>query len=91
MVLFNRFYQPDVNIENLEVENSVLFSTPQARRLPLRWIAVLYGRIKADLAATSGIHTSSDVLKTLMAGAAAQMLQYYGVPHAVHGSTTRTS
>jgi dihydroorotate dehydrogenase (fumarate) len=74
LVLFNRFYQPDINLETLEVEHSILLSTPQARRLPLRWIAILYGRVQADLAATSGIHNAYDVLKVLMAGARATML-----------------
>jgi dihydroorotate dehydrogenase (fumarate) len=74
LVLFNRFYQPDINLESLEVEHSILLSTPQARRLPLRWIAMLYGRINADLAATSGIHNAYDVLKMLMAGANVTML-----------------
>jgi dihydroorotate dehydrogenase (fumarate) len=69
LVLFNRFYQPDLNLEDLEVQPSVLLSTPQALRLPLRWIAILYGRIQADLAATSGVHTARDVLKMLMVGA----------------------
>ncbi|WCJ58294.1 dihydroorotate dehydrogenase-like protein [Fontisphaera persica] len=85
LVLFNRFYQPDINLASLEVENTVLLSTPQARRLPLRWIAILYGKIKADLAATSGIHTAQDVLKTLMAGAKVTMLcsalMKHGIPH----------
>jgi dihydroorotate dehydrogenase (fumarate) len=74
LVLFNRFYQPDINLDTLEVEHSVLLSTAQARRLPLRWIAILYGRVKADLAATSGIHNAQDVIKTLMAGAKVTML-----------------
>jgi dihydroorotate dehydrogenase (fumarate) len=74
LVLFNRFYQPDINLENLEVEHTILWSTPQARRLPLRWIAILYGRIKAQLAATSGIHNAQDVLKMLMAGASITQL-----------------
>ncbi|MBI5385998.1 MAG: dihydroorotate dehydrogenase-like protein [Verrucomicrobia bacterium] len=74
LVLFNRFYQPDINLENLEVEHSILWSTPQARRLPLRWVAILYGRVKAQLAATSGVHNASDVLKMLMAGAAVTQL-----------------
>ena len=74
LVLFNRFYQPDINLDTLEVEHSILLSTAQARRLPLRWIAILYGRVKADLAATSGIHNAQDVLKTLMAGAKVTML-----------------
>ena len=74
LVLFNRFYQPDIDIEALEVQPNVLLSTPQALRLPLRWIAILYGRISADLAATSGIHKATDVLKMLMAGAKVTML-----------------
>jgi dihydroorotate dehydrogenase (fumarate) len=74
LVLFNRFYQPDINLETLEVEHSVLLSTAQARRLPLRWIAILYGRVKASLAATSGIHNAQDVIKTLMAGASVTMV-----------------
>jgi dihydroorotate dehydrogenase (fumarate) len=74
LVLFNRFYQPDINLEMLEVEPNVLLSTPQAMRLPMRWIAILYGRINASLAATSGIHKAPDVLKMLMAGASVTML-----------------
>jgi dihydroorotate dehydrogenase (fumarate) len=69
LVLFNRFYQPDLDLDSLEVRPNVLLSTPQALRLPMRWIAILYGRIKADMAATSGIHGPEDVLKVLMAGA----------------------
>lgn len=74
LVLFNRFYQPDIDLENLEVEHSILLSTPQARRLPLRWIAILYGRVHTSLAATSGIHTAHDALKMIMAGADVTML-----------------
>jgi dihydroorotate dehydrogenase (fumarate) len=74
LVLFNRFYQPDIDLENLEVVPNVILSTPQSMRLPLRWIAILYGKIKADLAATSGIHTAQDVLKMLMAGANVTMM-----------------
>ena len=85
LVLFNRFYQPDINPETLEVESSVLFSTPQARRLPLRWIAILFSHVQADLAATSGIHSASDVIKTLMAGAKVTMfcsaLFKHGIQH----------
>ncbi len=69
LVLFNRFYQPDLSLDDLEVQPSVLLSTPQALRLPLRWIAILHGRIHADLAATSGVHNARDVLKMLMVGA----------------------
>ena len=74
LVLFNRFYQPDIDLETLEVRPNVLLSTPQALRLPLRWVAILYDRIKANIAATSGIHTAHDVLKVLMAGADVAML-----------------
>jgi dihydroorotate dehydrogenase (fumarate) len=69
IVLFNRFYQPDINLETLDVYPHVLLSTPQAMRLPMHWIAILYGRISADLASTSGILHATDVLKMLMAGA----------------------
>ncbi len=69
LVMFNRFYQPDLDIEGLEVVPNVTLSTSQAIRLPLRWIAVLYGRVKAGLAATSGVHSAQDVVKLLMAGA----------------------
>jgi dihydroorotate dehydrogenase (fumarate) len=74
LVLFNRFYQPDIDLETLEVRPNVHLSTPQALRLPLRWIAILYGRVRASLAATSGIHNAQDVLKVLMAGADIAML-----------------
>jgi dihydroorotate dehydrogenase (fumarate) len=74
LVLFNRFYQPDIDLETLRVFPHVLLSTPQDLRLPLRWIAILHGQISADLAATSGIHTCEDVLKVLMAGAKVAMM-----------------
>ena len=74
LVLFNRFYQPDIDLDNLVVRPNVILSAPQALRLPLRWIAILYGRVAADLAATSGIHTAQDVVKMLMAGANVTML-----------------
>ena len=73
-MLFNRFYQPDIDLETLEVKPNILLSTPMAMRVPLRWIAILYGRLQASLAATSGIHRASDVLKMLMAGADVTML-----------------
>ena len=74
LVLFNRFYQPDIDLETLEVTPNVILSTPQALRLPLRWVAILHGRVKASLAATSGIHGTQDVLKMLMAGADVTMM-----------------
>lgn len=69
LILFNRFYQPDIDLENLEVIPNVILSTPFENRLPLRWIAILYGRVNADLAATSGIASAEDVIKIIMAGA----------------------
>ncbi|MGZ5019879.1 MAG: dihydroorotate dehydrogenase-like protein [Chthoniobacterales bacterium] len=74
LVLFNRFYQPDIELETLEISPNILLSTPMAMRLPMRWIAMLYGRIGANLAATSGIHRATDALKMLMAGADVTML-----------------
>ena len=74
LVLFNRFYQPDIDLESLEVRPNILLSTPMAMRVPLRWTAILYGRIRASLAATSGVHRATDVLKMLMAGADVTML-----------------
>ena len=74
LVLFNRFYQPDIDLEALEIRPRVLLSTPQALRLPLTWIGILYGRIRAKMAATSGIHHAADVLKMLMVGADVAML-----------------
>lgn len=69
LVLFNRFYQPDLDIESLEVVPNLVLSTSDELRLPLRWVAILYGRIKADLALSSGVHSATDVVKALMAGA----------------------
>jgi len=85
LVLFNRFYQPDMDLDTLEIKTNVLLSTPQAMRLPLRWIAILYDRVKANLAATSGIYSAEDVLKVLMAGADVAMmcsaLLRHGIDH----------
>jgi len=69
LVMFNRFYQPDIDLEKLEVVPNVLLSTPFDLRLPLRWIAMLYGRVDVDFAATTGIYTEKDVIKMVMAGA----------------------
>jgi dihydroorotate dehydrogenase (fumarate) len=74
LVLFNRFYQPDFDLENLEVSPRLVLSNSDDLRLPLRWVAILYDRVKADLAITSGIHTSQDVIKGLMAGAKVTMM-----------------
>lgn len=92
LVLFNRFYQPDIDLEKLDVVPNVILSTPMAMRLPLRWIAILYGKVKADLAATSGIYTEEDVLKMIMAGANVTMmlssLLKFGIGH-IADVTTR--
>ncbi len=69
LVLFNRFIQPDLDIETLEVVPTLHLSTSEELRLPLRWVAILYDRIAADLAMTSGVHTANDVLRSVMAGA----------------------
>ena len=74
LVMFNRFYQPDIDLESLEVTPNLLLSTPMAMRLPLRWVAILHGRLQTSLAATGGIHRASDALKMLMAGADVTML-----------------
>ncbi len=74
LVLFNRFYQPDLDLEALEVTNQVLLSTPMAMRLPLRWTAILRDQLSLSLAASSGIHRASDALKMLMAGADVTMM-----------------
>ena len=74
LVLFNRFYQPDFDLEELEVVPNLVLSTSHELRLPLRWIAILYGRIQADFALTSGVHTAQDVLKAMMAGANVAMM-----------------
>ena len=74
LVLFNRFYQPDIDLEKMEITPSLVLSTSSELRMPLRWVALLYGQIKADFAITSGVHTSEDVIKSMMAGASAAMM-----------------
>ncbi|HNZ12676.1 MAG TPA: dihydroorotate dehydrogenase-like protein [Anaerolineaceae bacterium] len=81
LVLFNRFYQPDLDIETLEVLPTLDLSTSAELRLPLRWTALLYGRIKADLALTTGVHTATDVVKATMAGANVTMLASELIAH----------
>lgn len=85
LVLFNRFYQPDIDLETLEVVPNVILSNPANMRLPLRWIGILYGKVKADLAATSGVYDEKDVIKMIMAGAkVTQMLSCllkFGIGH----------
>ncbi len=74
LVLFNRFYQPDLDPENLDIVPHLVLSNSNELRLPLRWVAILYGRIQADLALTTGVHTVEDVVKGVMAGASATMM-----------------
>jgi dihydroorotate dehydrogenase (fumarate) len=74
LVLFNRFYQPDFDLEELEVVPNLQLSTSSELRMPLRWIALLYGRVHTDYALTSGVHTSTDMLKAMMAGASVCMV-----------------
>jgi dihydroorotate dehydrogenase (fumarate) len=69
LVLFNRFYQPDLDVEALEVVSNLVLSTSEEMRLPLRWTAILRGSINADLALTSGVHSATDMVKGIMAGA----------------------
>jgi dihydroorotate dehydrogenase (fumarate) len=88
LVLFNRFYQPDIDLEELAIRPNVLLSTPQALRLPLTWIGILHGRVKAGLAATGGVHGADDVIKLLMVGANVTMLcsslMRHGINHLRH-------
>ena len=88
LVLFNRFYQPDIDLEELEIRPNVLLSSQQALRLPLTWIGILHGKLKVSLAATSGVHTAEDVIKLLMVGANVTMLcsslMRHGVNHLRH-------
>jgi dihydroorotate dehydrogenase (fumarate) len=83
LVLFNRFYQPDINLVDLEAEPNLLLSTSRENRLPMRWIAILYGTIPVDFAATSGIHTAHDVIKMMMVGANVTMLVSVLLSHGI--------
>lgn len=85
LVVFNRFYQPDFDIEEAQVTSTLDLSTPAELRLRLRWVAMLYGRIQADMAITGGVHSAKEVIKSLMAGASVAMmtsaLYKYGIGH----------
>jgi dihydroorotate dehydrogenase (fumarate) len=74
LVLFNRFYQPDFDLEALEVVPNLILSNSHELLLRLHWIAVLYGNIQADLALTGGVHSHTDVVKAMMAGARVAMM-----------------
>jgi dihydroorotate dehydrogenase (fumarate) len=73
LVLFNRFYQPDFNIEDLDVSPRLTLSRPEELLLRLHWVAILYGEVRADLAITGGVHSAEGVLKSIMAGAQVAM------------------
>jgi dihydroorotate dehydrogenase (fumarate) len=74
LVIFNRFYQPDIDVDNLKVVPMLLLSDPAELRLVLRWLAILHGRIDGDLAATTGIHSAADAVKAILAGATVTMM-----------------
>ncbi|HPO16758.1 MAG TPA: dihydroorotate dehydrogenase-like protein [Candidatus Hydrogenedentes bacterium] len=85
LVMFNRFYQPDFDLDDLEVVPNLTLSTSSSLRLRLRWVAILYGRVKMDMAISGGVHTSEDVVKCMMAGANVAMttsaLLKFGISH----------
>lgn len=83
LVMFNRFYQPDLDVENLDVKTDLTLSTSSTLRLRLRWVAILYGKIKADMAVTGGVHTAKDVLKSMMAGAKVAMMTSALLKHGI--------
>ena len=74
LVLFNRFYQPDFDLDELDIIHSLDLSSSAELRLPLRWVSILYGKVNADYALTSGVHSANDVLKAMMAGAKVAMM-----------------
>jgi dihydroorotate dehydrogenase (fumarate) len=74
LVLFNRFYQPDIDVETLQVTSRITLSTSDDLRLPLRWIAILRGQVAADLALSGGVHTGPDAAKGIFAGADVVMM-----------------
>jgi dihydroorotate dehydrogenase (fumarate) len=74
LVLFNRFYQPDIDLELMEVKPSLVLSANYEKRLPMRWLAILHGQIRASLAATTGIHSAEDAIKMLLCGADVTMV-----------------
>ncbi|MEO8391912.1 MAG: dihydroorotate dehydrogenase-like protein [Chloroflexota bacterium] len=83
LVLFNRFYQPDIDLDTLEVHPNVQLSTPHDIRLSLRWIAILFGRIDIDFAATSGVHHGEDAVKLILAGANVTMMASALLKHGI--------
>lgn len=88
LVLFNRFYEPDFDIENMTISHSLQLSSSGEIRLPLQWLAILYGKIKASLAASTGVNTSTEIIKYILAGAdcamTASALLRHGIPYITH-------
>jgi len=90
LVLFNRFYQPDFDLDNLEVVPTLTLSSSYELLLRLHWVALLYGHVRADLAVTGGVHSAEDVLKAMMAGARVAMMTSTLLKHGIeHLSTMR--
>jgi len=83
LVLFNRFYQPDFNLESLEVQPALHLSTPGELLLRLHWVALMYGQVNLDLAVTGGVHGGLDVLKSMMAGAKVAMMTSALMKHGI--------
>ncbi|MGE5264116.1 MAG: dihydroorotate dehydrogenase-like protein, partial [Acidobacteriota bacterium] len=83
LVIFNRFYQPDFDLESLDVVPDLALSTPSELLLRLRWTAILYGRVQADLAITGGVHNATEVLKSMMAGANVAMMTSALLEHGI--------
>ncbi len=85
LVLFNRFLQPTIEVETESLHNEMVYSSPQELKLPLRWIALLYGRVQADLAITTGVHSGQDAIRALLAGAkviqVASVILKHGIPY----------
>jgi dihydroorotate dehydrogenase (fumarate) len=83
LVLFNRFYQPDLDLDTLEVRPRLTLSTPEELLLRLHWVAMLYGQVRADLAVTGGVHSGLDVVKVLLAGGATAMMTSALLKHGI--------
>jgi dihydroorotate dehydrogenase (fumarate) len=87
LVLFNRFYQPDFDLDSLEVTPSLVLSSSHELLLRLHWVSILYGRVRSDLAITGGVHTALDVLKAMMAGARVAMMTSALLKHGIESLT----
>jgi dihydroorotate dehydrogenase (fumarate) len=87
LVLFNRFYQPDFDLEELEVVHNLVLSSSNEMRLPLRWVAILHGRVPVDFGLTSGVHNAMDLIKAIMAGACVTLVTSELLQHGVNRIT----